>query len=177
MNRTSKRSPGRWATNGFVLLTALVFLFPLYWMIVLSTHAESNVYRFPPPVWPGDEVFRSFQRLLEKIPYFLSLWNSVYVAVLNTFLVLFVSSFAGYGFARYRNAPGNRALFLLVVASLMIPPLAGIIPWFVMMDWLGWINTHWPLIIPPAANAFGVFWMYQFTREAVPGRNIRIREN
>ena len=152
----------------FLGIGALFVLFPLLWMLILSTNNRTKVYEFPPPVLPGGALFDNFQRLIDSIPYFTALWNSVYVAVFNTVLVLFVCSFAGYGFSRYKDAPGRKWLFYLVVASIMIPPLAGLIPWFLLMKWLGWLNTLWPMIIPPAANAFGVFWMYQFITEAIP---------
>ncbi|QGH36790.1 ABC transporter permease subunit [Gracilibacillus salitolerans] len=152
----------------FVIMLMSLFIFPLIWMFILSTNSKTDIYSFPPPLLPGAELLTNFENLLAQIPFFMNLWNSVYVATSNALLILFVCSFAAYGFARFTNAPGNRAIFLLVIASIMVPPLAGIIPWFMEMKWLGWIDTHWPLIIPTAAYPFGVFWMYQYIKQAVP---------
>lgn len=152
----------------FMVILSVIFIFPLIWMFILSTNSREDVYRFPPPILPGDELINNFNRLIETIPYFTNLWNSVYVSIASTLLILFVCSFAAYGFSRFTNAPGFKWLFYIVVGSIMIPPLAGIVPWFLEMKWLGWIDTHWALIIPAAAYPFGVFWMIQYTKQAVP---------
>ncbi|WP_410894967.1 carbohydrate ABC transporter permease [Neobacillus sp. 204] len=137
-------------------------------MVILSTNSREDVYKFPPPITFGDSLLDNFQRLVEGIPFFQNLWNSIFVSGFQTLLVLFISSFAAYGFCKYTNAPGRKILFGIMVGSIMIPPMAGLIPWFMIMKSFGWIDTHWPLIIPPAANAFGVFWMYQYIRGAIP---------
>lgn len=158
----------KYVPQALMILITLFFIFPILWMFVLSTRSISDVYSFPPPILPGAELMTNFQRLVEQIPLFLNLWNSIYIGVLNTLLILFVCSFAAFGFARYTHAPGYKWFLFLVVGSIMVPPLAGIIPWFLEMRWLGWIDTHWPLIVPTAAYPFGVFWMYQYTKGAVP---------
>ncbi|GAB2546549.1 carbohydrate ABC transporter permease [Gracilibacillus alcaliphilus] len=158
----------KYITFLFVTILMLIFIFPLIWMLILSTNSRTEIYSFPPPLLPGTELVNNFQNLIAQIPFFMNLWNSVYIAVANSALILFVCSFAAYGFARFTNAPGNRWIFAMVIAAIMIPPLAGIIPWFMQMRWLGWIDTHWPLIIPAAAYPFGVFWMYQYIKQAVP---------
>ena len=152
----------------FMIILSVIFVFPIIWMFILSTNSREAVYRFPPPLLPGEELINNFNRLIDTIPFFNQLWNSVYVSITSTILILFVCSFAAYGFARFTNAPGYKLLFYTVVGSIMIPPLAGIVPWFMEMKWLGWIDSHWALIIPAAAYPFGVFWMIQYTKQAVP---------
>lgn len=154
--------------NIIINIIVLIFLFPIIWMAILSTNNRTDISNFPPPFLPGKALLENYQRLVDAIPFFKNLLNSVCVGFFSTLIVLFVCSFAAYGFARYKSAPGNKILLYVVVASIMIPPLAGLIPWFMLVNSLGWINTFWPLIIPPAANAFGVFWMYQFIKESVP---------
>ncbi|MFZ4453174.1 carbohydrate ABC transporter permease [Salibacterium aidingense] len=151
-----------------VFMIMLIFIFPLIWMFILSTNSQPDVSGFPPPILPGAELVENFQRLTDQIPFFINLWNSIYVGLSNTLLILFVCSFAAYGFARFSQAPGHKWFFYLVMVAIMIPPLAGIVPWFLEMSWFGWLDTHWPLIIPTAAYPFGVFWMYQFIRQAIP---------
>lgn len=167
----SKVSGNRLSTvliNIFVLALSIFYVVPLIWMLILGTNSREDVYNFPPPITPGDALQENYQRLIEGIPFFQSLWNSFYVSGLQTLLVLFISSFAAFGFSKYTNAPGRKILFGIMVSSIMIPSLAGLIPWFMVMKSFGWLNTHLPLIIPPAANAFGVFWMYQFIKGAIP---------
>lgn len=168
MNQSTGNRAGTVAAILFAGLLAIFFLFPLYWMIILGTNSQADIYHFPPPLLPGTSLMQNFKRLIETIPFFLSMWNSLYVALFHTLLVLFFCSFAGYGFARFKDAPGNRWLFGFAIATIMIPGVAGLIPWFLLMKALGWLNTYWPLIIPGAASAFGIFWMHQYIREAIP---------
>jgi ABC-type glycerol-3-phosphate transport system permease component len=149
-------------------LLALVFVFPLYWMVVLGTHTRTEVYQFPPPLLPGTALLDNFQRLIDTINLPLAMWNSFLVAIATTLLTLLICSLAGYGFARYTQAPGNRWLFNIMLGTIMIPPTIGLIPWFVEMKWFGWLNSYWPLIIPAAANAFGIFWLRQYIEQTIP---------
>jgi ABC-type glycerol-3-phosphate transport system permease component len=151
-----------------VILAALVFVFPFYWMIVLGSHTNPEVYSFPPPLLPGDALADNFGRVVEAFNLLKAMWNSIYVAVFHTTLVLFFSSLVGYGFSRFREAPGNRWMWGVVLATVFVPPTVGLIPWYMLMKWLGWIDTLWPLIIPAAANGFAVFWMRQYIDEAIP---------
>jgi ABC-type glycerol-3-phosphate transport system permease component len=82
-------------------------------------------------------------------------------------LVLFFCSLGGYGFAKFRF-PGRNGLFALLLATLMVPAVIGLIPSFVIMRYLGWIDTWYPLIVPGIANAFGIFWMRQYIDSAIP---------
>lgn len=149
-------------------LLALVFVFPLYWMVVLGTHTRTEVYQFPPPLLPGTALLDNFQRLIDTINLPLAMWNSFLVAISTTLLTLLICSLAGYGFARYTQAPGNRWLFNVMLGTIMIPPTIGLIPWFVEMKWFGWLNSYWPLIIPAAASAFGIFWLRQYIEQTIP---------
>jgi ABC-type glycerol-3-phosphate transport system permease component len=102
------------------------------------------------------------------LPYFwTSVINSLSIASLHTVAVLFFCSLAGYGFAKFRF-PGRDVLFAFLIATLMVPGALGLIPSFVVMRTLGWIETWYPLIVPGMANAFGIFWMRQYIESAVP---------
>jgi ABC-type glycerol-3-phosphate transport system permease component len=149
-------------------LTTLLFVFPLYWMGVLATRRTAEVFQFPPPLLPGTALVDNFARLQDSLDIMRALGNTAYVSVAHTVLVLLVSSLAGYGFSRFREAPGHRVLYGAVLLTLFIPPAAGLIPWFVEMKEFGWINTYWPLILTGAATGFGVFWMRQVVDSTVP---------
>ncbi|HWC46887.1 MAG TPA: carbohydrate ABC transporter permease, partial [Casimicrobiaceae bacterium] len=91
-----------------------------------------------------------------------AIWNSFYIATSQTILSLFLCALGGYGFAKFRF-PGRNVLFAFVIATLAIPFAVLIVPLFVMMrNTFHWIDTPWPLIVPWAANAFGIFFMRQY---------------
>ncbi len=151
-----------------LFLASLMFVMPLYWTAVFATRTLSEVFQFPPPIWFGDNIVANYQRVAEVFPPFRPIWNSLVVAVPKTVGLVFVSALAGYGFARYTRAPGHRFLLLMAFATLFFPPTLALIPFFLQMSWMGWLNTFWPLIIPPLASGFGVVWMYTYIGSTVP---------
>lgn len=150
-----------------LIIGAIISLFPFYWMIVMSTRISSDVYRFPPILVPGNRFFSNFQRVLENIDFWGSFLNSVFVSVITTAGVLFFCSLAGFFFAKFQF-PGKNWLFILLMATMMIPGQLGIIPRFIMMQKFGWINSFKALIVPSLANAFGIFWIRQYAEGAIP---------
>lgn len=164
---SSNRTLSLFVTIGIALL-ALIFVFPFYWMVVLGTHTQSEVYQFPPPALPGTALIDNFTRLINSFNLGQAMGNSVLVAGASTLFTLFFCSLAGYGFARYRQAPGHRWLFTFMLGTIMIPPTVGLIPWFVEMKDFHWLNTYWPLIVPTMASGFGIFWMKQYIEQTIP---------
>lgn len=151
----------------FLIGLALLTAFPFYYMLVTSTHRSATILRIPPPLWFGDALRQNYLDLVDALPFWNALWNSLAIAVIHTTMVLFFCSLAGYAFAKYRF-PGRDALFAFLLATLMVPAVIGLIPSFVIMRYLGWIDTWYPLIIPGVANAFGIFWMRQYIDGAIP---------
>jgi ABC-type glycerol-3-phosphate transport system permease component len=148
---------------GLALMTA----FPFYYMLVASTLRSADILAIPPPLWFGGALIQNYQELLDALPFWNALWNSFAIAAIHTALVLFFCSLAGYGFAKF-YFPGRTGLFAFLLATLMVPGVIGLIPSFVIMRYLGWIDTWYPLIIPGVANAFGIFWMRQYIASAIP---------
>jgi multiple sugar transport system permease protein len=154
--------------NGLLLLGAVLSAFPFYWMLVLATHSTMEIFHWPPLFLPGTNIMINYEVMMSIIPFWRNLFNSAFVAVTHTFLVLILCSMAGYAFAMYRF-PGRDKLFAIMLATMMIPWLVGIVPWFILMSkWLHWINRYEALIIPGAASAFGIFWMRQYIRSTIP---------
>ncbi|NMB45654.1 MAG: carbohydrate ABC transporter permease [Firmicutes bacterium] len=147
----------------------LISAFPFYWMFVQATQKPENIFRFPPPLWFGsiEQALVNYHKVLEVIPFWTNLFNSAFISVTQTALVLFFCSMGGYAFAMY-DFPGKRQLFIIMLATMMIPGIVQVIPWFIMMRWIGWINDFRGLIVPGAVNAFGIFWMRQYTQGSVP---------
>lgn len=147
--------------------TALITSFPFYYTLVTSTHRTAAILTLPPPLWFGNDLLTNYNDLLHALPFWNSLFNSFAISSISTVLTLFFCSLAGYGFAKFRF-PGRDGMFAFLLATLMVPGVIGLIPSFIVMRNLGWIDTWNPLIIPGIANAFGIFWMRQYIDAAVP---------
>ncbi len=140
---------------------ALVFLAPFALMIVSAFKTQAEVLRTPPTFLPLEPTLNAFVTVLRDAPYGLWYRNSMVVACAVTAAVLVTSSLAGYVFAKF-EFPGKRALFLLVLSTMMIPFPVLLIPTYLIVDRLELLNTLWALIIPGMVSAFGIFLMRQF---------------
>jgi multiple sugar transport system permease protein len=157
----------RVAAYGVVGVGALIMLAPFYFMFVFATHSRTEIFNLPPPLWFGGDLLANMKILTERLPFWRNLGWSVYVALASTALTLLFCSMAGYAFAMFEFRY-KRALFTLVMATMLLPSFMNMIPSFMIMDALGWIDEHRALYIPGAASAFGIFLMRQFCTSAVP---------
>jgi len=150
-----------------VALGALVMLAPFYFMFVFATHSRTEIFNLPPPLWPGHDFELNLAILTDKIPFWKSLGWSLYVALASTALTLLFCSMGGYAFAMFEFKL-KKALFLLVMGTMLIPSFLSMIPTFMVMDALGWIDQPRALYIPGAASAFGIFLIRQFISASIP---------
>ncbi|WP_432541450.1 carbohydrate ABC transporter permease [Kineococcus sp. SYSU DK002] len=160
------RNPARWA-HVPLGLTALLLLFPFYWTVVMATNTNSDFYRTPPQVVPGTHLLENVSSVLTSLNFFGSMANTFIVATSVTVLVLFFDSMAAFAFAKY-EFPGKKFLFGLMMLFFMLPAQLSTVPQFITMINLGWVGTLQALIVPAAANAFGIFWMRQYISSALP---------
>ena len=145
-----------------VLIGISIFmLLPFIWMISTSFKLPEDVFGFPPMLISPRSTLVNYQYLFEQKNLVLIVWSTFFVAATTTLLSLLFCSLGGYGFAKY-SFPGRNVLFGLLLATMIIPSAVTMVPSFVLMRWLGWYNTFWPLIVPGAANAFGIFFMRQY---------------
>jgi multiple sugar transport system permease protein len=145
-----------------LVLTAISMLFPFYWMVTTSLKTEARVFAFPPEWIPNPPILDSYQYIFYELPFFRYILNSLKVSLLWTFGVVLSSSLAAYAFARVRFR-GRETLFIITLAALMIPAQVTIIPLYILMTRIGWVDTHWPLIVPAyLGSAFGIFLMRQY---------------
>jgi ABC-type glycerol-3-phosphate transport system permease component len=145
-----------------VLIGVSIFmLLPFIWMVSTSFKLPEDVFGFPPVLISPRSTLINYQFLFEQKNLLLIVWNTFFVAATSTLLSLLFCSLGGYGFAKY-SFPGKNVLFGLLLATMIIPGAVTMVPSFVLMRWLGWYNTFWPLIVPGAANAFGIFFMRQY---------------
>lgn len=147
--------------NLAVALGGIFFLVPFAWMISASFKTTQEIFSYPPSLIPNAISLANYQRLFSNWPFPNWYGNSLVVALLTTFMVLFFSSLAGFAFAKYRFR-GQSALFLLLLGSSMIPFPILLIPLFILVANLGWVNALEALIIPFMAPAIGIFLMRQF---------------
>lgn len=155
---------------GTLLVLAIPFVFPTWWMLTSSLKPISDIFAFPPSLLPTDVSFDAYRQVFTLQPFAHQYFNSAYIAALVTIGTLAVASLAGYAFARIRFR-GQNVLFLVVLLGLLIPSEVTIVPLFQMFNWLGMVDTHWPLILVPilgAPSVLATFIMRQFFL-ALPG--------
>ncbi len=140
---------------------ALLMIGPFVWMVSTAFKGAEAAFAFPPEFVPRPFTLRNFAEVGTIVPFGRYLFNSAFVATMITVSELVTASLAAYAFARLRF-PGRDALFLLYLGTLMIPGQVTLIPNFVLMRYLGWLNTYQALIVPAAFTAFGTFLLRQF---------------
>ena len=146
---------------------ALLFLFPMYWLAISAFRPQDEIFTSPPQLVPYSLYFGNFTDLFDTTNFVRPFVHSVIIAIGHCTLALFLCSLAGYAFAVYPEAPGRNALFAFVLATMMVPGVVTLIPVFVILCKLHLVNTYWAMIVPGAANAFGIFWMRQATLQSV----------
>ncbi len=165
-----RRKPIRLSTVlKYVALTlgALISLFPFYWMFILATQPSSAIFKFPPDVLPGDRLGENIGTITSKINIWAAMGNTLVVAVSVTVLALIIASLTAFTFAKF-DFPGKRGLFLIVMATFLLPSQLASIPQFLFMSKLGWTGDLKALVFPSLASAFGVFWLRQYATNSIP---------
>ncbi|HYN87503.1 MAG TPA: carbohydrate ABC transporter permease [Ardenticatenaceae bacterium] len=145
----------------FLIALAHFMVFPFIWMLSTSLKLPQDVFGYPPKIIPENPTLIHYRFLIEEQNLLRILWNTVFVALAGTLLSLFFCSLGGYGFAKY-EFPGKNVLFSFLLATMVIPFAVTMVPSFVLMRQLKWVDTFYALIIPGAANAFGIFFMRQY---------------
>jgi multiple sugar transport system permease protein len=143
---------------------AVVMALPFAWMLFSSFKPLGEIFIQPPKLLPQDWNLQGYRTALGGADFVRGFWNSVYIAVTVTVVSLLTSAMAAYAFARI-DFWGRRGLFMVFLATMMIPGQLTIIPTYLIMGWLGWVDTHAALIVPSALfNAFGVFLLRQYVK-------------
>lgn len=159
------RAP-RWLVDGGLYLAlglwAVTTLLPFVWMLSSSLKPEREIFAFPPQWLASELVWQNYADAWTAIPFARMAFNSLYIAVVSVVGQIVVCSLAGYGFARF-EFPFKRAMFGMLLATIMVPSVVNIIPLYVMYRRIGWLDTHLPLIMPMVfASTFGTFLFRQF---------------
>ncbi|SDZ24596.1 cellobiose transport system permease protein [Evansella caseinilytica] len=151
----------------FLIVSALLSVFPFYWMYVIGSNSTNAINKFPPAVIPGTSFADNAAKVFERIDFFGALLNSFIISGAVTLSVLFFCSLAGFAFSKLQFK-GRDGLFIFLLATMMIPPQLGLIPNFMIISELGWLDDLRAVIVPAMVTAFGVFWMRQYISSSVP---------
>lgn len=150
-----------------IALGALIMVAPFYFMFIFATHPRDDIFKMPPPMLPGNAVPMNWGLLLRRVPFPRNFLISVYVSVAQTALTLLFCSMGGFAFAMYEFR-FKKQIFAVVLGTMLLPAFLGMVPTFMLMDFLGWMNQPKALIIPGAAGALGIFLMRQYITSSIP---------
>ncbi len=166
--KSQNARPGVIAAYFLIGIGAVLMVAPFYFMFVFATHPREDIFNVPPPLVFSWAARMNYDLLLRRLPTFwMNFLHSVKVATITTALQLFFCSLAGYAFAMYEFR-FKKQLFALILSTMLIPPFLGMIPTFLVMKWLGLLDTHTALWLPAAVGALGIFMMRQYISSAVP---------
>ena len=161
MNLKTKRHFITMVSHIVLILGAITMLLPFIWMLTTSLKGLNEVFALPPKWFGARLVWENYLQISSRFDYFAYFLNSIKVSVWVVFFQLFTSSMAGFAFARL-NFKFRNQMFLLYLATMMVPMHVIIIPNFLQMSRYGLVNTLWSLMIPPMVSAFGTFLLRQF---------------
>ncbi len=147
--------------NGLLVAVAAITLFPLLWMLSVSLMAPGEASYYPPPLLPLHPTLSNYRELFAHAGMGRYLANSFALATAATVISLTFNVMAGYAFAKLRFA-GRERLFRLLLASLVIPAQVAMLPLFLMLKYLGLVNTYGGVIVPALAGIFGIFLVRQY---------------
>lgn len=160
------RRPG-FLVYGLLIAFVLGSVAPFYWSFLLGSHTAAVAAQGTPPLIPGGHFWDNAHRVMDAVPFWKALGNSLLVSTVTATSVVFFSTLAGYSFAKLRFR-GNAALLAFVIATMAVPTQLGVVPLFVLMAELGWTGSVWAVIVPWLVTAFGVFFMRQYLLDAIP---------
>ena len=161
MSYRVKRRAANIVTYLILLVVALVILFPFFWMISTAFKPNTDIIKRPPIFLPTEPTLKHFQKVFAEIPYFRTLYNSLFVSGMTTLITIFFSTMVGYAIAKFRVV-GLNVIFILILSGLMIPPFTIAIPLYIVATQLRMVNTLWGVIIPFSISNFGIFLMRQY---------------
>ncbi len=167
---TGRPSPYVYALLAVVLVAAM---FPFYWSFLIGSGDASTIYSQNLSWWPGGNFFANASEAINNpaVNFWKALSNSVIVSTVTAASTVFLSTLAGFAFAKMRFK-GSGPLLVAVIATMAVPIQLGVVPLYIAMSELGWTGTLGAVILPALVSAFGVFWMTQYLTQALPSELI-----
>lgn len=145
---------------GAMVLIVVLMVLPFAWMLSTSLKPQEYILQTPPQLIPNPATLQSYTQLAERIDLARTFFNSLIVAVLGTVGQIIISAMGAYAFARLAW-PGRNTVFVLYLATMMIPAVVLVIPQFLLVRAFGWMNTYQALVVPGMFSAFGTFLLRQ----------------
>lgn len=140
---------------------SIAMILPFYWSIITSFKLPAEVIAYPPTWIPKEPTLRNYSKLFEKLPVMRLYFNSLFLSITITVLVLFTSSLIGYVFAKF-YFPGRNIIFIMILGTMMIPFYVTMIPLYILMVRLKWVDTYQAIVAPAIYSSFGIFLMRQW---------------
>jgi ABC-type glycerol-3-phosphate transport system permease component len=158
-----RRIVGKLLIYLLLVVGAVLMLVPLVWLVSSSLKDQGKIFLYPPQWIPNPWRWENYATVFDRVPFFRFYRNSVVVTALATAGQVISASIVAFGFARLRF-PGRDALFIVLLATVMIPYHVTLIPTFVLYRELGWLDTYLPLIVPLwlGGSPFYIFLLRQF---------------
>jgi multiple sugar transport system permease protein len=158
---------GRWLLIVVLIAAGLAMVFPMFWLVSTSLRPAPELLFVPPRLLPEQWTLENYETMFASAPMFTYLWNSLLFATISTVFILITSTVAGYIFAKFRF-PGNNLLFMLVLATAIVPFEIYMVPLFTQMNALHQVNRPLGLYLPYLVLSYGIFFMRQNTLTSVP---------
>jgi len=158
---------GHWLLVAGLTAGGLVMIFPIFWLVSTSFRPAPELNIVPPPLLPITWTLKNYQQVFDKAPMLLYFWNSLVFASVSTVFIVLTSTVAGYIFAKF-EFPGRDFLFVLVLATAIVPFEVYMVPLFIQVNDLKLVNTGIGLVLPFLIMSFGIFFMRQNTATSVP---------
>jgi ABC-type sugar transport system, permease component len=147
--------------HSLLMVGLATMVLPFFWMISSSLKTRGDLYQIPPSFIPEHPTLINFIRIFRDYNFFTPFANSIIVTVSFTVLTLLLSSMAAYAFSKL-DFPGRNSLFTFLVATMIVPGIVNLIPLFLIVKKMGWLDTYQALIVVPAASVFNIFFFRQF---------------
>lgn len=165
--RRHRIRPGAVVVHLILIAGAGFMLLPMLWMVATSFKLAGEIAVWPPHLLPKAPTLENYRGLFSAVPFLRFLLNSMFYSVVATVSVVVTSAIAGAVFGKYRF-PGNGPLFLLVFATAIVPFEGYMIPLYIQLVRIHWINTYQAIILPTLVMSFGIFLMRQHVASAIP---------
>ncbi len=156
-----------WVVVAILLIGGIIMVFPLFWLVSTSLRPAPELLEIPPSLLPRTWTLDNYLEAFDSAPLLEYMWNSIVFATVSTVFILLTSSVAGYVFAKFKF-PGNNVLFMLVLATAIVPFEIYMVPLFLQMNQLGLVNTPIGLFLPFLVLSYGIFFIRQNTITSVP---------
>ncbi len=145
----------------FLFLLCVIMLMPFAWIISTSLRLPADSFKLPPSFLPNSFHYENYIEVFTAFPFAKFIFNSIKIAAIVVIGNVFISTMAGYAFARVPFS-GRNVVFLFILAGMMIPAQAKLIPTYIVMSKLGFVGTHWSLIFPTLISPLNIFFVRQY---------------